>query len=112
MLARIQRILAAILILVVCRWAGDQAAATVVRDMRTGSGNPAVESGGHHLLPGPPPAVPYSLIGAIEAGSRWCLPVVWPWRLFGSFALHRHGIPAEVRAARAVERPSDFSPLP
>lgn len=87
---RIMRIIAAVLVLVVCRAAVDQARATVVRDGRAGSGNPSVEAGGHPVAPGKPPLVPYSLIGAVQAESQWWIPnFTWPWRMFGSFGTHR-----------------------
>ena len=43
----------------------------MVRDSKGGyPANPAVEVGGHRIPPGPPPPVPFSLVGAIADGDR------------------------------------------
>ncbi len=89
----VTRSIAAALVLILCRGAVDTGAARVIRDDRSGPANPAVEVGGHRLSSGPPPAIPYSLIGAIADEHRWFTDcAVWPWNLFGSISFRRHRI--------------------
>ncbi len=85
-------IAAAALVLLLCRAGADEGRATVVRDGRAGPGNPAVESGGHHLpRRQSPPPVPYSLIGAIDTANQVCRPDAgWSSGWFGWFPTHRH----------------------
>jgi hypothetical protein len=86
-----RHIFAVTLVLVMCHAGAKEGRTTVVREGHSASGNPAVEAGGHHLPPGPPPAIPYSFIGAMETENQWCAPIAaWPWRMFGSFASHFH----------------------
>ena len=77
--------IAAALVLILCQEMTDQAVAKVVRTGRSAPANPAVERGGLHLVPGPPPPIPYSLIGALALDSQVvgrC--AFWPpWGLFG-----------------------------
>src|ERR1700674_765034 len=77
--------IAAALVLVLCHEMTDQAVAKVVRTGRSVPSNPAVEEGGLHLVPGPPPPIPYSLIGALALDSQVvgrC--TFWPaWGVFG-----------------------------
>ena len=84
-------IIAAALILVLGRAAFDTGSATVVRDAKGATANPAVEKGGYHPQPMAPPPVPYSLIGAIADDNRWfpsCL--AWPLSRFRPLSLHGH----------------------
>ena len=78
-------IIATALVLVLCQEMTDQAVAKVVRTGRSAPANPAVEEGGLHLVPGPPPPIPYSLIGALALNNQVvgrC--AFWsPWGLFG-----------------------------
>jgi hypothetical protein len=89
----------AALVLVLCQETTDQAVAKVVRTGRSAPSNPAVEEGGLHLVPGPPPPIPYSLIGALALDSQvvgrcgfWS-----PWGFFGPLPFRQ---------------PALFSPLP
>jgi hypothetical protein len=83
-----RHIAAATLALVLCQTGVDQGNATVIRNTQ---GNPGVETGGYHLPPKSWPAIPYSVIGAIQNETRSC---VWSWRWFASF-LHRRGDPRQ-----------------
>jgi hypothetical protein len=84
----------AALVLVLCQETTDQAVAKVVRTGRSAPSNPAVEEGGLHLVPGPPPPIPYSLIGALALDSQvvgrcgfWS-----PWGFFGPLPFRRPGL--------------------
>jgi hypothetical protein len=81
----------AALVLVFCQSMAERSAATVVRDSKGGPANPAVEVGGHRIPPGPPPPVPFSLVGAIADGNRPLIgcAAAWPWNRFGAFFLRR-----------------------
>jgi hypothetical protein len=89
---RIRPIIAAALVLVVCRAAFDQAGAKVVRDDKGSPANPAIEAGGHHLPTSQSARFPYSLIGVI-AGEDLRIGTcdIWPWRSFEAFSFHRLG---------------------
>jgi hypothetical protein len=91
--------IAAALVLVLCHEMTDQAVAKVVRTGRSAPSNSAVEEGGLHLAPGPPPPIPYSLIGALALDSQAvgrC--AFWsPWGSFGPLPFRQPGL---------------FSPLP
>jgi hypothetical protein len=84
--------IAAALVLILCQEMTDQAVAKVVRTGR--SANPAVERGGLHLVPGPPPPIPYSLIGALALDSQVvgrC--AFWPpWGLFSPLPFRQPGL--------------------
>jgi hypothetical protein len=95
----IGRVIAAALFLVLAQAATDQGAATVVRDSKAQPANPAVEEGGYHLAPAPPPAIPYSLIGAIASRQSWfgrC--IAWSLGWFDSFGRRHDGAPRRVNA--------------
>jgi hypothetical protein len=98
-------IIAAALVLVLCQEMSDQAVAKVVRTGRSAPSNPAVEEGGLHLAPGPPPPIPYSLIGALALDSQvigrcalwspWGSVAPLPFRqpgLFGPFPFRQAGL--------------------
>jgi hypothetical protein len=100
----------AALVLVLCQEMADQAVAKVVRTGRSVPSNPAVEEGGLHLVPGPPPPIPYSLIGALALDNQvvgrcgfWS-----PWALFGPSPFRQPGLfgPFPFR------QPGLFGPLP
>lgn len=82
------------LVLVLCLEMSDQAVAKVVRTGRSAPSNPAVEEGGLHLVPGPPPPIPYSLIGALALDSQVvgrC--AFWsPWGWFGPLPFRQSGL--------------------
>jgi hypothetical protein len=106
---RIMQIAFATLVLLMCRAGADQGRATVVRDSRAGSGNPAVEAGGYHLPHGPPPPVPYSLIGAIATESNSCVAdAAWSRRWFSSFRFRSQFSPFTRRFSPFVH---PFSPF-
>lgn len=111
---RIRQVIVATLVLLVGYGAGDQGAATVIRDGRTASaGNPAVEAGGHRLTAKHPSPLPYSLIGAMADSNYWHgPPLVWPWRLFSPFTWRSHGIPNLFRIMRHGEPPLNLPALP
>ncbi|HEY0185307.1 MAG TPA: hypothetical protein VGC09_21105 [Rhodopila sp.] len=84
------RITAAVFVLLLCHAAASPAKATLVRGGRTDTGNPAAEPGGHRLTPGPPPPIPYSLIGAIATETSWrTQDPAWACQMFRSFGRHR-----------------------
>jgi len=97
MYPRISLIIAAAVVLMPCLTAADRVEATIIRDSKTGSTNPAVEAGGHKLpVKGndkrPPVSIPYNLIDASQAEYLWFPPcVVWPWSVFSPSYWHRHG---------------------
>jgi hypothetical protein len=93
---RIPLIIAATLVLVLCRTATTQA--SLIRDGNTKQFNLAVEAGGYPL-----PAkgqdnqlrvvIPYSLIGSLWASPAWFPPYIgWPWSVFSPFYGHRHDV--------------------
>jgi hypothetical protein len=86
---RITHIIAAVLVLVVCRAAFDPAGARVTRDDKGGPANPAIEAGGHHLTKKDSAAIPYSLIGSESNPVGACS--IGSWRRLESLVLHRHG---------------------
>jgi hypothetical protein len=78
-------------VLLLCRTAVDQGAASVVLGGGTAISNPAIEVGGHRLPPQPPPAIPYSVIGAIVSEGSWLMQcALEPWRQFGSLRWFGH----------------------
>jgi hypothetical protein len=113
MLPHIKRFIIAAFVLVLCHAAVDQGSATVVRDGKNGPANPAVEAGGHHPMTKQPPAVPYSLIGALGDGAQWCMPrFAWPWRMFDTFPRHSHSASGRFRAIQPGDRLPGLPPLP
>jgi hypothetical protein len=66
-------IIVAAALLILCQAVADRSEATVVRDGKGGSVNPAVDAGGQRLAPAAPIAFPYSLIGALWANDQ-CYP--------------------------------------
>jgi hypothetical protein len=84
-------IIVAAALLILCQAVADRGEATVVRDGKGGPVNPAVQTGGQRLTPEPPPAIPYSLIGALWADDQ-CYPPfgVRPWPVVNSFDFRRH----------------------
>jgi hypothetical protein len=90
---RITHIIAAALVLVVCRATFEPTGARVTRDDKGTPANPAIEAGGHHLTNKNAAAIPYSFIGAISSESN---PVgscsIGSWRRLEALVLHRHGI--------------------
>jgi hypothetical protein len=83
--------IAAALVLVLCHEMTDQAVAKVVRTGRSAPSNSAVEEGGLHLAPGPPPPIPYSLIGALALDGQVVGRCgLWsPWGSFGPLAFRQ-----------------------
>jgi hypothetical protein len=77
---------------------------TAARVVRGGAiSNKAVEVGGVHVPPQPPPPVPYSLIGAIASGGGWFTQCAsWSLWFLGSLA-----VPHPDRAERIPARPFD-----
>src|SRR5271165_4622600 len=98
MCPRIRPIMAAAVVLVLCRAAVDQGTAKIIRNGKDGPVHAAAEAGGHPLPlrgndNGPPVVIPYTLIGPISAENGWFPPwVVWPWRMVSPFPMHLHGI--------------------
>jgi hypothetical protein len=106
-------IIAAAAVLVMCRAAAHHGQATIVRDGKSGSSNPAVMSGGQRLPSHQPPAaIPYSLIGALWRDDQ-CYPpfAAWPLGGFGSFDFRFHSAP-EFRFHGAPGRVFLRSPFP
>ena len=110
----IGRLIAATLVLALCRAGTDPGQATVIRDRQ---GSPAVESGGHRLSNHKPPAIPYSLIGAIQTAGLfygpyplWPYPL-WQWHMLGSFSRHQ---PSSFHRIHAMPNalPAGFPLLP
>jgi hypothetical protein len=77
--------------------ATDQGEAKVVRDGRGSVSNPAVQTGGIPLPPHEkPPAIPYSLIGAIASEGYWMSQYpIWPWQQFEALSWFRNREPFE-----------------
>jgi hypothetical protein len=91
MLRRATHALVLAIIFLLCRTAVDQGAARVVRGSDAAISNPAVEVGGHPLPPQAPPAIPYSVIGAIVSEGSWLMQCsLEPWRQFGSLRWFGH----------------------
>jgi len=93
MYPRIRPIVAAAVVLVLCRAPAHQGAARIIRDGKDRPTNPAVEAGGYPLPfrrdDTGPLVIPYSLIGAIWAENRWLPPcIVWPWRIASPFPMY------------------------
>jgi len=117
MYPRIRLMEAAAVVLLLCLTAADQGRATVVRDLRVGSGNPAVEAGGRSLPANDktkrPPLVPYSLIGALRTEGIWLSACWdWPWSLFRSFHWHPDGISRRAVGAASGESAGGRAPRP
>jgi hypothetical protein len=90
---RILYIIAAALVLVVCRTAFDDAGAKITRDGKGSPSNPPVEAGGYHLTKGTSAPVSYSLVGAVANESQWVGTCSGgPWRLFDMISQQRNGI--------------------
>ncbi len=87
-------VLAAALVLFLCRTAEDQGVARVVLDSKDEHANPGVDGGGHHLPPQPPKGVPYSLIAAIASEGRWLEQCAMrPWILLKGGGSDHHAVP-------------------
>src|SRR5271165_6767699 len=109
MYPRILPIMAAAVVLVLCRAPAHQSAAKIIRDGKDGPLNPAVEAGGHPLPfggngNGPPVVISYSLVSAIWPDNRWFPPcIVWPWRIVSPFPIFLHNVPGRIsRTPRGV----------
>jgi hypothetical protein len=90
-------------VFLLCRGVVDQGAAKVVRGSDAPISNPAVEVGGHPLPPQPPPAIPYSVIGAIISESSWLMQcTLGPWRQFGSMRWFGHHRSFDGRRAERI----------
>ncbi len=107
---RTRPIIAAAVVLVLCRAATHPSEATVVRDGKAGPFNPAVESGGHRLTADDTDkrsaaTIPYSLIGALQAAYYWFPPCIgWSASMFGPF-WHHHGVHGHMAMPPFVDRP-------
>jgi hypothetical protein len=107
------RILTVALVLVLCQGATRQSQSTLVRD---GKGPPAIakiESGGHRVTPSQSPAIPYSLIGALNNDNH-CYPgyTAWPWRMLRSFSLHHRMRPGRPHVLSVADFPRGLPLLP